>query len=303
MKVLAVPVSDKDSASCRIRYHIFLKSLPDECKVERYRAGAKGDVLYIQKLITPEAKKIAKHAHSIGLPIVYDRDDFRRRWDEEGYNEILDRCAAVTTDTGIRADLISSHTKTPVFVVPDCLDYDVQPENRIDIRESIGSVVTYGRWKGVEAAAPYFAKSPVPAFYFCDRRIDALKKYRLKEWKREKFIKRLRKYDVAILAHKDVWTAQYKSNNRLLVAMSIGMPVLAVHSPAFDETLAAVGHPELIVKSPREVKEKLRYLESPDTRRKISDDLFKYAWDNYCPRNSGAKLYEVFRYATERTHK
>lgn len=301
MKILAVPVSDRDSASCRIRYHLFLENIPKGHTVENYAKGKTGDILYIQKLITPQAKAIAKDAHRNGIPIVYDRDDFRRRWDQEGYNEILDIASAITTDTHIRADMVKSHTKTPVFVVPDCLDYGVTKSDKIEIRESICRAVTYGRHRGVEAAVSYFNQLKIPAVYICDRIIPSLKKYKLKIWNRKKFIQHLRKYDLAILSHKDVWTAKYKSNNRLLVAMSIGLPVLAVKSPAYIDTLTDAGYPELIINEPKEMPAKVKMLQDKTLRKKISDNLFDYAWNNYHPEKSSKILLEVFEYAVKRS--
>ena len=295
MLVLGYPVKDKDSASCRIRYYIFLENLPDGWKYERYKPGKPCDVIYIQKKTSDETIGIIRDARQRGIPVVYDRDDIRRNWKEERYDVVMDNVSAVTTDTEIRAKEIRKFTKTPVYVVPDCLDYWVRPGNKIKIREGINKVVTFGRWKGVEAAAPYFARCSYPTYYFCDRKIVALHKSKLKKWNRKKFIQKLRKYDVAIVAHKNNWVMEMKSNNRLLVAMSIGMPVLAMQSPAYSETLEEAKHPELIVNSPKEVHKKLNYLKDSDVRREISQDLFSYAWTRYKPEESGRMLADVFK--------
>ena len=292
---MGYPVKDRGSASCRIRYYIFLENMPKEWEHKRYEHGKKCDLIYIQKKISDETINIIMNAKNRGIPVIYDRDDIRRRWKEEKYDIVMDNVSAVTTDTEIRANAIRKFTKTPVYVIPDCLDYGVTPEHKIEIRDTITKVVTYGRWKGTEAAAPFFARCPYPTRYFCDRKLNALKGSKYKEWKLEKFLSRLRKCDVAIIAHKDSWVMPMKSNNRILVAMSIGLPVLALTSPAYDETLKAAGHPELIIKNPKQTKKKLKYLESPEVRQKISDDLFDYAWKNYRPELSSGKLTELMR--------
>lgn len=289
-KVLAITAKDKNSASCRIRFHTFLKNLPSGWSVT-YNPAEKYDIVYIQKVMRDWIFQIVKRANKQSIPIVFDKDDIRRDWDKAGYDKIMSFFSAITTDTNQRAALIRKHVDIPVFVVPDCIDYGIN--FRIPIRKTIESAVTYGRNNGVKSVAPFFDVLPCNKSYIARQKLNIDAKF--VKWHRKKFVTRIAKHDIAVLSHsKKGFGAPFKSNNRLLVAMALGMPIIATRTPSYEETLVAAKCKQLIVDCPQEALQVYNDLQKQDTRKKVGKMLYDYAHTHYAPYISGKKLSEVF---------
>ena len=270
-----------------------MENLPDGWQFRKYEKKKRGDVIYIQKLISGKTIRLAQWAKEKGIPLIYDRDDFRSDWKAERYNEIIDIASAVTTDTTERARLIRRHTKTPVYVVPDCIDYGITKEARMSIRPRIKNIVTYGYWKGVESVTPYFNKLRGEKWYICDRKIPELRTDNFIRWNRKKFVERLGDFDLVILTHRNNDRALLKSNNRLITAMALGIPVLVMRSPSYERTLKDAGCFSLLIDSPDDIKRKMEDLKDQRHREDVSNRLFDYAWKKYRPEISAKKLVTV----------
>jgi glycosyltransferase involved in cell wall biosynthesis len=295
MKILGIPRKNRDLGSCRIRYYTFLENLPKDWTYESYEEGKKCDAIYIQKLIDERTIRIVERMKRLGVPVIYDRDDFQQKW-KPLYRDIIDHVAAVTTDTEANAELIRHHTMTPVFVISDCLDYGVAKKDRARIRDRVSRITTYGRQANVQSIAPYYGNlRGISTTYICDRSFKSLRSSKFIEWNRKTFLKKLAKHDLVILTHNEDYRVPYKPNTRMVVAMSVGLPVLASPSAEFERTLKEVGHPELLIKDPRNMLQLVELLQNKKKRQKISDTFFEYAWENYRPESSAKKLVEVIK--------
>lgn len=296
MIVAGIPVKDKNSASCRIRFYGFMKHLPKDFKWKKYDGTTLYDVLYIQKLVRNWTIKAAKKAKKAGKPVVFDLDDYRINWKDKEYDRLLKYVDRITTDTPLRKAGLSERCSNKIITIPDVIDYGVSPDQRILIKEKIQTVCTYGRPLSVSQASTYFDRIQKQCHYISGEKIKELSSYKMVPWNRKTFIKTLRQYDLAIIVHhKDDKHAFMKSNNRLLVAMSIGLPCIVSDTPAYRKTMEEVGLPWLVMKDERDLPRIMERIELPATRMEIQFRFQQYAFKNYSPVKSSEKLAEVFR--------
>jgi len=292
MKILGIPVKNRDLGSCRLRYYSFLDNLPEGWMHEKYSSEKDGDILYIQKAVKDWTLLAAKQARKKGMPVVFDRDDFQQPW-HKPHSDMMDLADAVTTDTEANAELCRKHTKTPVYVVPDGLDYNVKPTDRAMIRNEVRKVVTYGRQANVMSITAYYKYIKCNTVYICDRRFNSLRQSEFYMWNRKTFLQIIKGCDAVLLTHNKDFRVIYKPPTRALVAMSIGLPVLVSMSPEFKRVVTEAGHPELIIKKPTDVTRILKEISSQEKRQKIGDDLHAYTWKNYSPQKSSQMLADI----------
>lgn len=294
MHVLGIPVSDIDLGSTRARYYYMLKYLPKGWTWEEYYPGAKGDVLYIQKSETKKVWDAVKDCKIRNIPIVYERDDFCKPWNPE-HTKIMDACDAVTLITQGLMDQIKGKTKTNLYHVPSGFDYDVKKQDRAIIRNDLRIVTTYGRHANIEAVAPYYSKIKLKKRYICDRSIKCVRDSKFVEWKLDRFIKKVKKSDLVLITHAKNFRAKHKPCGRVIVAMSLGIPVIATPNKEIKKAFNDVGHPELLIKNTSDIKRLVKYLRPYEVREKISNDVFRYAWENWSFSKTSEIMSNVFK--------
>lgn len=291
MKIAGIPRKNRNLASSRIRFFAIMENLPKDCKYELYHNGTTANVLYVQKLRDKPTLKAVDTMKRRGATIIYDRDDFRENW---VYGEMADRVDAITTDTEANAEFVRKHTKTPVFVVPDCIDYGITQKDRILLRKSL-SIVTFGKQSNVEAAASYFRGLQYKTAYFAISPIKKLTGSKFIEWNRKTFVSKVKKYDVAFLTHEDTYRTKLKPNTRMVVAMALGMPVISTKSSEFERTLKKLKCDKLLASNQKDMIDALGYIKNLAVKTMVSNLFFDYAWKNYRPEQSAQKLVDVIR--------
>ena len=293
MKVLGIPVKDMSLGSTRTRYYYMLNNLPEGWEYERYRPFATGDVLYIQKTETREVWSAIKDCKQRDIPIVYERDDFCKPWNEE-HTKVMDAADAITIITRGLLESVKHRTKTPMYFVPDGIDYDLKPEQKVPVRRDIRKIITYGRHANVEEAALYYKYINKKKYYICDRQIKEMRAARYIEWKLKNFIKKISKCDLVVIVHARNFRAKYKDPGRAMVAMALGIPVIVNDNIEMSRIAKDIGSDFWLVKKPDDMKKAMKLLEDYRTRVKQSQSMFEYAWKYYEPKKTSARLAEVF---------
>jgi hypothetical protein len=291
MKVLGIPVKDMTLGSCRTRYYYMLKYLPEGWEWEQYRRGAQGDVLYIQKIETPEVWSAVKDCKRRGIPIVYERDDFCKPWNTE-HTKIMDASDAVTIISEGLLRKVQKRTRTKCYHVFDGFDYEIKKDERAPIREKLRRVVTYGRQANIHAAAKYYRHVKYEKAYFGDRPIKGAGRYI--EWRLKKFKRKLAKWDVILVAHALNHRKEFKDIGRAMVGFAMGIPVLHTTSIEAKRIYSKLGYPWMILKKPEDIRGALKRLKPHGVRQEISDAFYEYAWANWRPDQASAKLADVF---------
>ncbi len=293
MKVLGIPVTNINLGSCRTRYFYMLKYLPEGWTFERYTKGAEGDVLYIQKVEDAEVWKAVKDCKKRGIPIVYERDDFCKPWNKE-HTKIMNAADAVTIISKGLLESVRKHTTTPLYHVPDGFDYEIKREEKAVIRPVLKRVVAYGRHANIEETGAYYRKIQLKKAYICDRPIKQMEGAKYIEWNLKKFKKKVLKHDLVVIVHARNFREKYKDVGRSMVAMALGIPVVATTNIEIRRVLKEAGHPELIMKKPADLKKMVKMLRSYETRKKIGDDLHAYAWKHWRPDITSKYMADVF---------
>ncbi len=293
MKVLGIPVTNINLGSCRTRYFYMLKNLPEGWTFERYKKGAEGDVLYIQKTETSDVWKAVKDCKKRGIPIVYERDDFCKPWNNE-HTKIMNASDAVTIISKGLLESVRKHTTTSLYHVPDGFDYEIKKEEKAVIRPELKKIVTFGRHANIEEAGEYYKTVNLKKTYICDRPIKKMKGAKYTEWKLKSFKKKVLKHDLVVIVHARNFREKFKDVGRSMVAMALGIPVVATTNIEIRRVLKEAGHPELIMKKPADLKKLVKMLRPYEVRKKIGDDLHAYAWANWRPDITSKIMADVF---------
>jgi glycosyltransferase involved in cell wall biosynthesis len=301
--VLAIPIADRETASSRVRLYDLVAKLPDRFAVSVVRAGddadlhrydpARFDLVYVQKDARPAVVGFCRRAAAAGVPIVYDIDDDFGTWPGMAEETMCRLARTVTVDSRGRADALAAHARTKPVVLPCMIDLADDPARaglRLP-RQDIAAVASFGNLVSLRNTLSYLAAVPPAVAIYVIGPADAgseLPGVRLVPFGLGSFVAELLAADVFILAHGER-EVPLKDNNRLIIAMSLGVPSLVSPTPAYLEVLDDLGLPWLACR-PGQVGDRLARLADPDVRSEIGRIGFEYAWANYEPERCAALL-------------
>ncbi|MCP4651981.1 MAG: glycosyltransferase family 4 protein, partial [Candidatus Omnitrophica bacterium] len=155
-------------------------------------------------------------------------------------------------------------------------------------------VVAYGRHANIEETGAYYRKIQLKKAYICDRPIKQMEGAKYIEWNLKKFKKNVLKHDLVVIVHARNFREKFKDVGRSMVAMALGLPVVATTNIETRRVLKKAGHSELIMKKPTDLRKIVRRLQSYEVRKKIGDDLHAYAWANWRPDITSKYMADVF---------
>lgn len=300
MHVIGIPTGSRKGGSPRIRFYAFLENLPAGYSWAEYNGNLDCDVLYIQKASTKDCISLVKKARKQGCAIVFDCDDGDGdRHKEDRYDlKMLSLADIVTTDTELRAAAFRKRTKTPVCVIPDCIDYGLGPDKaQFEGHQGpLRSVATFGTHKVLEACRAVLKRVPqeISRTYITDRKIEKMEKagWKWRRWSLTDFPLCLADYDACVLCHPEDEIGSFKSNNRMLVAMALGIPTIVSNTPEYRRTAILAGVEDGIITS--EIEAVVHRLSDPKIRNTMASAGHAYAWEEYAPIKSSLKLTEAF---------
>jgi len=294
IKIIAIPKKSKASPSVRMRYYNFLENLSNEFQWETYTDNLDGDVLYVEKNASLKTVNIAKEALKRGMLLFYDVDDPIKVRKNNNMVKMIKLADVVTVDTKPRK-LSAERFSNNVVIIPDGMDYQNKPKKRLVIRDKIKKVVTFGYPQKIIDAAPYVNKANVERRYIGARKCNKYKNATFIKWKYKNFLDELLINDVVILVHGKTKIDKARSNNRLIAAMSIGMPTIVADSYAYKNIVKEAGHSYLVARTEKDVPRILNKIASSKVRQKISDDFFKYSWENYSSQKSSLMFAKLIK--------
>ena len=216
-----------------------------ETKVVGYDNDLKCDILFIQKDTSLKSIDLARKAHLMGIPVVFDEDDDIEKISEE---KMFQYVCSITVDTEARRRYVQSKTNVPVFVVPRTIDYLESSDVFVKIREVISSIVTFGHEKSLLCAKSYLEK--IKDKYLLNQIGSRnMNGWAFTKWSLNTFIDELIRNDICFLAHSEDDVGNRKSPARLITTMAVGLPTIVSNTSSFREIMKSVGHPELIAES------------------------------------------------------
>lgn len=292
MKVLGIPVSNRNLGSSRLRYYYMLENLPSGWEFERYSPGAQGNILYIQKCETKEVWNAINDCRARGIPIVYERDDFCKPWNPE-HTKIMNAADAVTVITESQVKSIQKYTITPVYYIFDGFDYNIKREDRVVLRNKMSRIVTYGRHANIEESEKYLCNSGLTPYYLCDR--PAIKNAKYIKWNLQKFKNKLHSFDIVLIVHANNYRRKHKDAGRAIVAMAMGLPAIVTPCIEHEQIYKEAGYPWMVVYNKKQIRSIVDKLKPLEMRREISDAFYEYVWQCRRPELASAEMAELFK--------
>lgn len=208
-----------DIASSRIRAKWLIKYWEE---AEEFVQGKNYDVVIYQKTYWKEHARAFK-----GMKIldICDPD-----WlDNFPVKEFADMMDAITVPTEALKEALGKFTKTPVYVVKDRIDFTTLPEPKIHSDDQATKAVWFGYSQNLSVLEPALTliqkmglvlKVVTNATYkSIDCEVESVK------WTPETSNKEIQEGDFAILPRPNNRTNRFKSENKEILAIALGLPV------------------------------------------------------------------------------
>lgn len=272
MKISFVPRYTIAAASSRLRVFTLIDAL-NRLGLADARVGLEGnpDLIVLQKADDP-----AVFTRVFGRAVIYDYDDI---WGPEA----LGRGAAIarlfTSDTLIHAEY-SAAIRRPYGVgcelLPDPIDYE--PQAPLPASENDG-LVWFGNKANFESARGLFesAASLARLGTICEGPVSQSAEHI--NWSREDFAAVLRRFGTAFLSHRGA--DQGKSANKMIAAVTLGIPCIVSESPAYEALARACGLDWCVVRTAEELQAAYQRLSDPVERGKYLAAIQPFVWENY----------------------
>jgi hypothetical protein len=212
------------------------------------------DVLVIQKSLDSNVLEFARREFR-GRPVVWDFDD--AFYSHPRFPEMMELAQLVTTDTAARADQFAARGIGPACVVwPDCIDYD--PAAPMKPVERARGVVWFGNHTNLASVECELRRlcaldeqvavitQPQETAFLKSAGIEVI------PWTLAGFTASLRRFRVAVLSHRG-GDANVKSNNKLIAAVTLGVPCVVWDSNSYSTVLHEFGLARYVVRSTEEL--------------------------------------------------
>lgn len=285
--IAGLPIASAETASTRIRFFRLLNSLPQGFTYETITGEFSADILFVQKRADSIAITAATTAREAGIPVIFDIDDDFGVWPGHDQESMLRLADVVTTNEDTRSVYLKAFTDSPIVIIPDGIDYFDRKPRPIPIRKNI-SVVTFGSDHSMLVSAPYLEEiaKHFPVTYISMNPCEKLSTARFVKWWLGKFVRELKRHDIALLIHQNSSRDRMKSANRLIAAMALGMPCLVSNTPAYARLMSEVGLKELILSNTGAAFGTVSSLIPKNRRRQIQRRIYDHVWGVYHVRRS-----------------
>lgn len=246
------------------------------------------DLLYVQKAAWKRVVELCQRARALGKKIVYDIDDDFGVWPEMEEETLCALASIVTVDSFWRASLVRLVTRAPVRVIPCMIDLASDPARRRPrIRKQLRTACTFGNHNSIVQASGWLSALPdcaISTFAIGPATAaDVIPRSRFVHFQLESFVSDLTSADLAVLRHSDDELGNRKDNNRLIMAMSLGIPAITSMTRAYVESLEEVGLSELACGSEGDFLKIVGQLSDRERRLEISARFYDHAWKYYSP--------------------
>lgn len=271
-----LPVSD--FATGRLRCAYIANMLNDESmRSAKLGYDPKADVVIISQLASDELfQQIVADPHQFVIYDICDRYYADNRivggvHAQQRFTELAERANLIIVSTiELKKDLYNLKINKPIVHIPDGIDFKFAPtkKNNFPVK-TVGWFGNPGRGNFESAVWLLEAALRLNKSLRLITKRKSLKQYPslypyAKEWQHTTFISELQKCDVVIVTHaKD---EQNKSPNRLLTAVSKGIPVIVSSSQSCEKILQEAGLEWAIVTNEEELNSACNLLSDPVVR-------------------------------------
>ncbi len=262
------------------------------------------DIFFVQKIVNAEVVGLAQFVRGTGGIVIYDIDDYgdlglgSLKADAETFNRFIRLVSIVVVDTTYRQQILQREygfsDVEAMWVIQDPIDYigSCLPE----IHSRAGSKL-HGCWFGnapnIVPALPYLLEV-AKADEVADVRVLTNQDYvaqintrfpqlATSAWVLETFPAILSSMDFCILIHDATIAGLQKSNNKMLVALALGVVPFVSRTPAYAQTAVEMGIVELVVESPREIIDRIKPKSFRAIVEKVNGEACRQELQKYYP--------------------
>ena len=187
------------------------------------------------------------------------------------FKDIISIADAITVPTEtMRARLADQAVGVPIIVVPDSIDYQEQTQS--DLVPPTKSVVWFGNpGRGNLESGLWALKALRQRWNYAvtlitdPTKVENLSEFSVEPWAYDGFIARLRKHGLALVSQDP--GANYKSENRYVVALINGIPAISTGSELISALLHDAGFAEMQVDDDRQLDRAVQLLSDAEFRR------------------------------------
>ena len=279
---LRAPSKSKNLASARIRCTYMAAAINQNygpsinAVVDR---PDRASIIVISQTCTARTLVACAMAKGGGARIVYDCCDPYADYEgmahgvnaAQRFSNIVSVADAITVPTEtMRACVADQAVSVPIVIVPDSIDY--QEQVRSDLVPPTKSVVWFGNpgrgnlESGLWALEAMNQRWNFTVTLITDAsKVDGLSEFSVEPWAYDDFIARLRKHGLVLVSQDP--GANYKSENRYVVALINGIPAISTGSESIATLLNGAGFAEMQVNDDAQLDRAIELLSDTEFRR------------------------------------
>ena len=273
MKIVWWPRYGYEKASSRLRVYAIHEALLRKGHVSLLREEAElADVLVLQKIT--DINHLAEARKCKGM-VIYDFDDLDIAPGVEYARKEL--ASVFTTDTsGHREDMKPYWNGKPCEVLPDPIDYFPNtplPTTQGTAAIWFGCYLNYAsaKWMGD------WLKQRTEVRIFVEP--GQLREEGARDWYYHGFTKEFRDAGIAFLSHDQ--GDRNKSNNKMITAITHGLPCIVSDTPAYSDLARRFGFNWTVVRNEQELQNAYERLSDPTERQEYLSVLQPEIWKMY----------------------
>ena len=209
-----------------------------------------------------------------------------------GFKETIELCDVVMTDTeGRKQQFDNLNTGKPCIIWEDCLDYGLNEP--LPVLEFNDKLVWFGNRENINSVT-WILNEIIRNNYNLDIISNSLGitlPPQIKEisWNFEGFVNSIRQSNTCILSHAGE-NKDYKSNNKMLVALACGLPCIVNESKSYEELANMFNLNEFIINDSIQLNEVINYLNNKENRILYLKDIQPYVLNEFSSKKITKKL-------------
>lgn len=297
-----------ETASSRIRVYALQRALAASGVDAKLGFHLGANVFFFQKRITRRHLFQARIARMLGRVIIYDVDDLGgalRYWvSEKNFRKMLRIAHVVTTCSANQFDFIRQrYLVKNGGIIPNTVDYFPSDPVRLEPRDTGCLKIV---WFGNSSNFNLFEKYVDALLGMQNTELFAIvnemdvqqfrkrySKINFLPWAVEKFVPMLQQYDLAVLMHDGTPEDYAKGNNRMITAITLGVPAVVSRTPEYERTARESGIEYALFSNDDELVMAVERLRRADARKKYLDIAQPKIWERYSPDRVAKQLLHI----------
>ena len=293
------PAGDVQTASSRIRIYTLRGALEKRGIRVTMGYSLKANVLFIQKKVTLKNIWQARLAKAMGCVIIYDVDDLGEAlwyWvSKRNFQEMLSIAHVVTVCSFKQLEFLLSEYKIEGkgAVIANAIDYFPLAPVKLKQRERDRlRIVWFGNKRNFSLLEKYLnvlLQIPHSEIYAIVREKDIPKlsgqhpSVHFLPWRLDNFVSVLQNCDLACLMHDGNVYDMAKGNNKMISAITWGVPAVVSRTPEYERTAREAGIEYAVFSDEVDLPAVIERLSTPAARERYLHTAQPAIWSRYSP--------------------